>query len=73
MKAMVAYVRDKQQRFQREGLLNHLGALQSLGPLQGMRFWDFDGRFTAAARLDAHITAAPPAATTCQRSRHQPC
>ena len=48
MKAMVAYVRDKQQRFQREGLLNHLGALQSLGPLHGMRtFWDFDGRFTA--------------------------
>ena len=37
MKAMVAYVRDKQQRFQREGLLNHLGALQSLGPLHGMR------------------------------------
>ena len=48
MKAMVAYVRDKQQRFQREGLLNHLGALQSLGPLHGMRtFWDFDGQITA--------------------------
>ncbi|EWC42124.1 hydrolase [Pseudomonas stutzeri] len=48
MKAMVAYVKDKQQRFQHEGLVEHLGALQRLGPLQGMRtFWDFDGRFTA--------------------------
>nr|WP_272887617.1 hydrolase [Stutzerimonas stutzeri] len=48
MKAMVAYVKDKQQRFQHEGLMEHLGALQRLGPLQGMRtFWDFDGRFTA--------------------------
>ena len=48
MKAMVGYVRDKQQRFRREGLLEHLGALQALGSLQGMRtFWDFDGRFTA--------------------------
>jgi uncharacterized protein len=48
MKAMVAYVKDKQQRFQHEGLTEHLGALQRLGPLQGMRtFWDFDGRFTA--------------------------
>lgn len=48
MKAMVAYVQDKQQRFQREGLVEHLGALQRLGPLQGMRtFWDFDGRITA--------------------------
>ncbi len=48
MKAMVAYVKDKQQRFQREGLAEHLGALHRLGPLQGMRtFWDFDGRVTA--------------------------
>lgn len=48
MKAMVAYVRDKQQRFQHEGLTEHLGALQRLGSLDGMRtFWDFDGRFTA--------------------------
>src|SRR3546814_19673215 len=48
MKAMVAYVRDKQQRFQRDGLLDHLGALQNLGPLPGMRtFGDFVGRFTA--------------------------
>ncbi len=48
MKAMVAYVKDKQQRFQHEGLTEHLGALQRLGPLQGIRtFWDFDGRFTA--------------------------
>ncbi|GAB6388580.1 hydrolase [Stutzerimonas marianensis] len=48
MKAMVAYVKDKQQRFQHEGLTEHLGALQRLGSLSGMRtFWDFDGRFTA--------------------------
>ena len=48
MKAMVAYVKNKQQRFHHEGLTEHLGALQRLGPLQGMRtFWDFDGRFTA--------------------------
>ena len=57
MKAMVAYVKDKQQRFQHEGLTEHLGALQRLGPLQGMRtFWDFDGRFTAPLHgySDAH-------------------
>ena len=57
MKAMVAYVKDKQQRFQHEGLSEHLGALQRLGPLQGMRtFWDFDGRFTAPLHgySDAH-------------------
>src|SRR5690606_29385067 len=48
MRAMVAYVKNKQQRFQREGLVEHLGALHRLGPLQGMRtFWDFDGRITA--------------------------
>ena len=61
MKAMVAYVRDKQQRFQREGLLNHLGALQSLGPLHGMRtFWDFDGRFTAPLHGYSDARLLPP-------------
>lgn len=48
MRQLVAYVRDKQQRFSAEGHHERLAALQQLGPLQGMRtFWDFDGRFTA--------------------------
>lgn len=48
MRQLVAYVRDKQQRFSVEGHHERLAALQQLGPLQGMRtFWDFDGRFTA--------------------------
>lgn len=48
MRALVAYVRDKQQRFLAEGHHERLAALQALGPLDGMRtFWDFDGRFTA--------------------------
>ena len=48
MRALVAYVRDKQQRFTNEGHHERLAALQQLGPLEGMRtFWDFDGRFTA--------------------------
>ena len=48
MRALVAYVRDKQQRFTDEGHHERLAALQQLGPLEGMRtFWDFDGRFTA--------------------------
>ncbi|WP_394560306.1 hydrolase [Aquipseudomonas alcaligenes] len=48
MRELVAYVRDKQQRFTDEGHHERLAALQQLGPLEGMRtFWDFDGRFTA--------------------------
>ena len=48
MRALVAYVRDKQQRFTDEGHHERLAALQQLGSLEGMRtFWDFDGRFTA--------------------------
>ncbi len=48
MRALVAYVRDKQQRFVDEGHHERLAALEALGPLDGMRtFWDFDGRFTA--------------------------
>lgn len=77
MKAMVAYVKDKQQRFQHEGLTEHLGALQRLGPLQGMRT---SGTSTAASphRCTATATptttiAAPPAATTCRRSPRRPC
>jgi len=48
MREMVAYVKDKQQLFTRQGATDHLSALQRLGPLTGLRtFWDFDGRFTA--------------------------
>ena len=48
MREMVAYVKDKQQLFTRQGAAEHLAALQRLGPLTGLRtFWDFDGRITA--------------------------
>ncbi|KPY03617.1 hypothetical protein ALP73_01835 [Pseudomonas coronafaciens pv. garcae] len=48
MRAMLAYVRDKQQRFQHEGLTEGLAELAALGSLENMRtFWDFDGRVTA--------------------------
>jgi predicted alpha/beta-fold hydrolase len=48
MKAMIAYVRDKQRLFRERGLDQHLATLGALGTLDGMRtFWDFDGRITA--------------------------
>src|SRR5690606_6965938 len=48
MRALAAYVRDKQQRFSDEGRHEHLTTLQQLGSPEGMRtFWDFDERFTA--------------------------
>ncbi|NKQ09557.1 hydrolase [Pseudomonas sp. SST3] len=48
MREMVAYVKDKQRLFVRQGATEHLSALERLGSLKGMRtFWDFDGRFTA--------------------------
>lgn len=48
MREMVAYVKDKQRLFARNGDDLHLSVLQRLGSLEGMRtFWDFDGRFTA--------------------------
>ncbi|WP_419178527.1 hydrolase [Pseudomonas syringae] len=48
MRAMLNYVRDKQQRFQHEGLTEGLAELAALGSLENMRtFWDFDGRVTA--------------------------
>ena len=48
MRALVAYVRDKQRSFAHHGRTEHLAALEQLGSLDGMRtFWDFDGRFTA--------------------------
>ena len=50
MKAMVAYVKDKQQRFQHEGLTEHLGALQvqAQGTGGGLR-----EELTRARTLDA--------------------
>ncbi len=48
MKAMVAYVKDKQRLFRDRDLQQHLATLSGLGTLDGMRtFWDFDGRITA--------------------------
>lgn len=48
IRALVRYVRDKQQRFRRDARAGHLATLENLGSLDGMRsFWDFDGRFTA--------------------------
>ncbi|MGH8352544.1 MAG: hydrolase [Pseudomonas sp.] len=48
MRAMLAYVKDKQRLFRHQGHSERLAALERLGPLDGMRtFWDFDGRVTA--------------------------
>ncbi|WP_249582938.1 hydrolase [Pseudomonas viridiflava] len=48
MREMLAYIRDKQSRFQNEGLSEGLAELAALGSLENMRtFWDFDGRVTA--------------------------
>jgi hypothetical protein len=48
MRAMVAYLKEKQRRFAERGLAQHLATLEGLGPLEDMRtFWDFDGRVTA--------------------------
>jgi predicted alpha/beta-fold hydrolase len=48
MREMVSYIRDKQTRFQHEGLSDGLAEIAALGSLENMRtFWDFDGRVTA--------------------------
>lgn len=48
MREMLGYIRDKQRRFQHEGLSEGLAELAALGSLENMRtFWDFDGRVTA--------------------------
>jgi predicted alpha/beta-fold hydrolase len=48
MREMVGYIKDKQRRFQHEGLSDGLAELAALGSLKDMRtFWDFDGRVTA--------------------------
>jgi uncharacterized protein len=48
MRQMLAYIRDKQRRFQHDGRHEGLATLANLGSLEKMRtFWDFDGRVTA--------------------------
>nr|WP_298165155.1 hydrolase [uncultured Pseudomonas sp.] len=48
MRAMIAYVKDKQRLFSHQGQADRLSILEKLGPLDGMRtFWEFDGRITA--------------------------
>ena len=48
MRAMLAYIKDKQRRFQHDGRADALYALNRLGSLDKLRtFWDFDGQVTA--------------------------
>lgn len=48
MREMLSYIREKQRRFQHEGLSEGLAELAALGSLENMRtFWEFDGRVTA--------------------------
>lgn len=57
MRAMLAYVKDKQRHFQHLGHQENLATLERLGELRNLRnFWDFDGRVTAPLNgfQDAH-------------------
>jgi predicted alpha/beta-fold hydrolase len=57
MREMVGYIKDKQRRFQHEGLSEGLAELAALGSLENLRtFWEFDGRVTAPLNgfVDAH-------------------
>ena len=57
MREMLAYVKDKQRRFQHEGKQDGLNTLSNLGPLKNLRtFWEFDGKVTAPLNgfTDAH-------------------
>lgn len=57
MRAMLAYVKDKQRQFQHLGHHENLAVLERLGELRNLRnFWDFDGRVTAPLNgfRDAH-------------------
>jgi predicted alpha/beta-fold hydrolase len=48
MRAMLAYVKDKQRLFAHQGMADRLSVMEKLGPLDDVRtFWDFDGRITA--------------------------
>lgn len=57
MRAMMAYVKDKQRHFRNQGHYEGLATLERLGPLRNLRtFWDFDGKVTAPLNgfSDAH-------------------
>ncbi|WP_143490794.1 hydrolase [Pseudomonas sp. Bc-h] len=57
MREMVGYIKDKQRRFQHEGLSDGLARLAALGSLDNLRtFWEFDGKVTAPLNgfVDAH-------------------
>ena len=57
MREMLGYIKDKQRRFQHEGLSDGLAELAALGSLKNLRtFWEFDGRVTAPLNgfVDAH-------------------
>ncbi|NBA94035.1 hydrolase [Pseudomonas sp. R5(2019)] len=57
IRAMMAYLKDKQKRFAHEGHKDGLAAIDRLGPLTNLKtFWDFDGRVTAPLNgfRDAH-------------------
>ncbi|WPP00189.1 hydrolase [Pseudomonas sp. HR96] len=57
MRAMLAYISDKQERFELEGHTEGLARLAALGSLKNLRnFWDFDGTVTAPLNgfADAH-------------------
>jgi uncharacterized protein len=48
MREMLAYIKNKQQQFLRDGRHEGLEILAKLGSLENLRtFWDFDGRVTA--------------------------
>lgn len=48
MREMVAYIKNKQRKFQHDGHEDGLAALAALGSLENLRtFWEFDGRVTA--------------------------
>ncbi|RON07391.1 alpha/beta hydrolase [Pseudomonas brassicacearum] len=48
MREMLAYIKNKQQQFLRDGHHEGLETLAKLGSLENLRtFWDFDGRVTA--------------------------
>lgn len=48
MREMLAYIKNKQRRFQHDGHHEGLATLNRLGSLDNMRtFWEFDGRVTA--------------------------
>ncbi|RMM63385.1 hypothetical protein ALP86_02612 [Pseudomonas amygdali pv. mori] len=70
MREMLAYIRDKQHRFQHEGISEGLAELAALGSLENMRtFWDFHRCMVfPTPRI---TTAGHPAATIWVRFRRR--